>query len=326
MTTLSHSPRRGLTWAVLRLHRVPLWVWAVMVIAGAGGLIWLYALGQEAAPHRGHCGVGGAGTLEYAVEMRCERNELESAEMRYEGHELDFAQLLAWLPFGAACVGAALIGRELQRGTATLAWTQSVSPARWLAVKLAVPAVALLGGMTALTLMFRWVWVSGPDSGVNRWSSIYFNAAGSVGPAYVLLGLMLGALAALLTRRTLPAMGLALVGIGLAYNLGDGVRSSLWPASEVRGPWDAALNHVYQLDFGMIMESGKHVSGLDCTDQAVPGDLSTCLSDHGAVDFYAKFHPTSHYWPIQLVETGIVLALAAAAVAAAFWVLRRRLP
>lgn len=108
-----------------------------------------------------------------------------------------------------------------------------MSPVRWLAAKLAVPAVALLAGTAALTLMFRWVWVSGPDRGVNRWHSEYFHAAGSVGPAYVLLALALGALAALLTRRTLPAMGLALVGIGLAYHLGDRVRSSLWPASEV---------------------------------------------------------------------------------------------
>lgn len=312
MTTLPHSPRHGPTRAVLRLHRVPLWVWTVLVIAGAGGLTWLYALGQEAASY-GAC--GGPGMPECATEMR------------YWGSEHRSARLLAWLPCAiAACAGAVLIGRELEHGTATLAWTQSVSPVRWLAAELAVPVVALLGGMTALTLMFRWVWVSGPDGGINRWNSEYFHAAGSVGPAYVLLGLALGALAALLTRRTLPAMGLALAGIGLAYHLGDRVRSSLWPASEVRGPWDSALNHVDQLELGMVMESGEHVSGLDCSDQAVPGDLGTCLSDHGAVDFYAKIHPTSHYWPIQLVETGIVLALAAAAVAAAFWVLRRRLP
>ncbi|MFD0034306.1 ABC transporter permease [Streptomyces sp. NPDC055059] len=314
MTTISYSPRRGLIWAVLRLHRVPLWAWTVMVIVGAGGLIWLYELGQEAARGSVRCGVGGMGMLQCAKEMR------------YEGNELDFAQLFAWLPFGAACAGAALIGRELEHGTATLAWTQSVSPVRWLAVKLAVPAVALLSGTAALTLMFRWVWLSGPDNGVNRWSSQYFNAAGSVGPAYVLLGLALGALAALLTRRTVPAVGLALVGMGLAYNLGGGVRFRFWPASEVRGALGSKLNHVYQLDSGMIMETGKHVSGLDCNDQAAPGDLSTCLSDHGAVDFYAKIHPTSHYWPIQLVETSIVLALAAAAVVGAFWVLRRRLP
>lgn len=313
MTTLSHSPRRGMTWAVLHLHRVPLWVWTVMVVVGAGGLIWLHELGQKPALYGEPCGTTGI--------LQC------ATGLRYASSELQFAELLAWLPCGiAACAGAVLIGRELERGTAALAWAQSVSPARWLAVKLAVPAVALFGGTAALTLMFRWVWVSGPDGGVNRWNSEYFHAAGTVGPVYVLFGLALGALAALLTRRTLPAMGLALTGMALAYALGNRVRSSLWPVSEVRGPWDSTLNHVDQVELGMVTESGKHLSGVDCSGQAVPGDLGRCLSDHGAVDFYAKVHPTSHYWPIQLVETGIVLALAAAAVAAGFWVLRRRLP
>jgi hypothetical protein len=250
-----------------------------------------------------------------------------ATETGYLGSEAQSARFLAWLPCGiAACVGAVLIGRELEQGTATVAWTQSLSPARWFAAKLAVPAVALLAGVAVLTLMFRWAWLSGPEGGINRWNSEYFHAAGTVGPAYALLGLALGALAALLVRRTLPAVGLALAGIGLAYHLGDRFRSALWPASEVLGPWDSSLNHVDQLDFGMVMASGEYVSGLDCGDQAVPGDLATCLADHGAVDFYARFHPTSHYWPIQLVETGLVLALAAAVVAAAFWALRRRLP
>ncbi|MEU9015496.1 hypothetical protein AB0D12_38530 [Streptomyces sp. NPDC048479] len=35
------------------------------------------------------------------------------------------------------------------------------------------------------------------------------------------------------------------------------------------------------------------------------------------------FHPASHFWPLQLVGTGIVLALPAAATAAAFLILRR---
>lgn len=35
-------------------------------------------------------------------------------------------------------------------------------------------------------------------------------------------------------------------------------------------------------------------------------------------------HPASHYWPLQLVETGIVLALTALACWACFALLRRR--
>jgi hypothetical protein len=54
--------------------------------------------------------------------------------------------------------------------------------------------------------------------------------------------------------------------------------------------------------------------------------VSRCLEARGATGIYAEYHPASHYWPLQFVETGIVLALAAAAVAASFWLLRRRLP
>ncbi|MGP4109784.1 ABC transporter permease [Streptomyces sp. 4N509B] len=307
----SPSPRHGLGWAVHRLHRVPLAAWAVLVVAGAGWLLWLRGRGQD----------GGLTDGCATVPLLC------ATESGYASSELRAARLLAWLPCGIAAVaGAALVGRELERGTATVAWTQSVPPARWLAAKLAVPAAALLAGVAALTLIFRWVWSSGPDEGVNRWNSEYFHAAGTVGPAYVLLGLALGALAALLTRRVLPSAGLALAGIGLAYHLGDRVRSSLWPASEVRGPLDTTSGQADQLEFGMILESGERVSGLDCADQAVPGDLGACLADHGATDFYAKVHPASHYWPIQLVETGLVLALAAATAATAFWALRRSLP
>lgn len=133
MTTLSHAPHHGLTRAVLRLHRVPLRVWAVLVVAAAGGLFWLHELQQQPASLGAHC--GGTGMLPCATDMR------------YKVSELRAAQLLAWLPCAvAACTGAVLIGRELERGTVILAWTQSVTPVPWLAAKLAVPAAALCGG------------------------------------------------------------------------------------------------------------------------------------------------------------------------------------
>ncbi|NUS28437.1 MAG: ABC transporter permease, partial [Streptomyces sp.] len=46
--------------------------------------------------------------------------------------------------------------------------------------------------------------------------------------------------------------------------------------------------------------------------------------DHHAVAYYAEYHPASHFWPLQLIETGILLAVAAAATIAAFLMLRRR--
>jgi hypothetical protein len=36
------------------------------------------------------------------------------------------------------------------------------------------------------------------------------------------------------------------------------------------------------------------------------------------------YHPHSHFWPLQLVETGLLLALTAAATGACHLLLRRR--
>ncbi|MFF4271246.1 hypothetical protein [Streptomyces sp. NPDC001536] len=39
--------------------------------------------------------------------------------------------------------------------------------------------------------------------------------------------------------------------------------------------------------------------------------------------YFTDYHPASHFWPLQLVETGLTLAVAALAVGTAFWLLRR---
>ncbi|MEU6015011.1 hypothetical protein ABZ826_13465 [Streptomyces sp. NPDC047515] len=54
-------------------------------------------------------------------------------------------------------------------------------------------------------------------------------------------------------------------------------------------------------------------------------DPDRCLADKDiTLRYLVDYHPASHFWPLQLVETGILLALAALAVALAFRVLRRR--
>lgn len=53
-------------------------------------------------------------------------------------------------------------------------------------------------------------------------------------------------------------------------------------------------------------------------------DSTACLKAHDVTGFYSEYHPASHFWPLQLVETGITLALTALVLAAAFTLLRRR--
>lgn len=56
---------------------------------------------------------------------------------------------------------------------------------------------------------------------------------------------------------------------------------------------------------------------LDGPARGGEGDIS------GPVEFIGtRYHPESHFWPLQLVESALVLTLAAAAIVSAFALLR----
>lgn len=108
--------------------------------------------------------------------------------------------------------GAPLIARELETGTFHLAWTQSVTRRRWLAVKLAlVGSVAMvIGGL--LTWMIDW-WMT-PIDAVNqdRFDIANFGIHGVAPVGYAAFAVALGTMLGLLLRRTVPAMAATLVG------------------------------------------------------------------------------------------------------------------
>ncbi|MEU1541687.1 hypothetical protein ABZ461_26980 [Actinacidiphila glaucinigra] len=289
MTAVAPAPRppllRGLPWSVVRLHRTALWLWIGFLAAGTGWLLralWLSAGDERYDP---------------ACTPRCIDPEPFDAyiPLQLQG------RVMALLPLAVALfAGGALVGRELERGTAALAWVQSVTPTRWLAAKLAVPALLLTSGTTGLTLLFRWVWSTGhPEDRPGWYENDIFLSTGPALVAHVLLALVLGALAGMLKRRTLSGLGLAFFGTSLVLVTAGLYRSALWP--RVR----TGLDHVGASDWSMDRVA-KPADGVGFGDAEV------------------LVHPASHYWPLQLVETGIVLALAALACWAAFALLRRR--
>jgi hypothetical protein len=100
--------------------------------------------------------------------------------------------------------GAPLVAAELQDGTFRLAWTQSVSRTRWLAVKLATLGLAAMAAAGLLSLLVTW-WASPLDrAGLSRFGAFDQRAVVPIG--YAAFALALGVTAGLLTRRTLPAM------------------------------------------------------------------------------------------------------------------------
>ncbi|MFB7248214.1 hypothetical protein CW362_38395 [Streptomyces populi] len=313
----------GLTWTVLRLHRTALYVGGAVLLTVAATLVWMHAAGPATREFVGGCDAREPFALDCAPFR-------ETTTYKVHAYALALASgCVTYLMYAvAAWAGAALTGRELESGTARLAWTQSVTPARWLATRLAVPAVLLTAGTTLAFLLGSWTRRAGGRGLSGGWyNTNVFVSSGPVAVAYALAGLALGALAGLVLRRALPAAAAALAAAYVLHEVLAGFRMSLWPAVTATG--QAAFQVPYGslvLEHGAVTGGGERLAtNWSCvgTDGAA---LERCLERSEMADFWTTYQPESHFWPLQLVESGLLLALAGLATAAAFALLRRRHP
>ncbi|MEA5362825.1 transporter [Amycolatopsis sp., V23-08] len=117
--------------------------------------------------------------------------------------------------------GAPMITRELEHGTHSLVWNQTVTRRRWLTTKLAVgvPAAALAAGL--LSLAVTW-WASPIDTlsatatdgeTLSRISPVVFAARGIVPIGYAVFAFVLGVAVGMVLRRTVAAMAVTLVAL-----------------------------------------------------------------------------------------------------------------
>ncbi|MFG2627861.1 ABC transporter permease subunit [Streptomyces sp. NPDC048473] len=226
-------------------------------------------------------------------------------------------------------VAGPVIGREMESGTYRLALSQSVAPARWLAAKLAVPAVVTLASVSVLSAACAWAGTreNAIHHPLERYDRTVYGSMGTVPVGYALCMLALGALAGLVLRRTVAAMVATVIGYGALMPALNTVRDDLWPALTRTFPAGSVgplPDGAAEAGRGWLTSGGKRLPAPSDVCLNSPADLDKCLVDHGITRAYVDYHPASHFWPLQLVETGILLALAALAVAVAFRVLRRR--
>ncbi|MFI1935251.1 hypothetical protein [Streptomyces sp. NPDC020330] len=313
---------RGPVRVVLRVHRRSLW--------GAGALLAAMAavlVGAALRADRLVADFANSGCTQTGSNRACFQPARNYADSMLEVSRIpDYASLaLVLLPavFGAFVAGP-LIAREWENGTFRLSWTQSVSPVQWLTARLAAPAVLIVSGTVALTAVLAW---ARPRAGAEYPTAWYewfsFTASGTLPAAGALLALALGALIGLVLRRTVPAMASTVVAYGVVVAALYYTRELLWPTrTDVHAlfrshgyPQDA-----WTVDLGFLTDTGDRLPAGTCVSFPTPRE---CLSELGATRQFIEYHPASHYWPLQLVETGILLALAALAVFAAFRVLRR---
>jgi hypothetical protein len=125
--------------------------------------------------------------------------------------------LRGWLGIGIVVVpgligifwGAPLVARELEAGTFRLAWTQSVSRTRWIAIKLSVALVVSMAVAGLLSFMITW-WAH-PLDRVRDNVFATFDQRDIVPIGYAAFGFVLGVTVGVLIRRTVPAMATVVV-------------------------------------------------------------------------------------------------------------------
>ena len=101
--------------------------------------------------------------------------------------------------------GAPLVAREFEDGTFRLAWTQSVTRARWMAVKLAVVGLASMTAVGLLSLVVTW-WAGPLDrADLNQFATFDQRGIAPLGYAAFAfaLGVTIGIAGSLATTRVL---------------------------------------------------------------------------------------------------------------------------
>ncbi|MGH1554197.1 hypothetical protein ACRAWF_26435 [Streptomyces sp. L7] len=221
MTALATSPTTARPQrAVLRLHRPASIAWGAFVLLAVGALLWVHLFRAPSVRH--------------PVDPYFVMTDVNNI-MNFLGEVLSYASVAV-----AAWTGASLIGRELENGAARFAWTQSLTPARWLTAQLGAAALPLAVGTTLLGLVYAWVRTADQDVLVTDWSyDRVLVPAGPMAVALLLFALAVGALAGVALGRALPALAVAAAVTYTARYFFGREWDTVWP---VRRYWPVQLS------------------------------------------------------------------------------------
>ncbi|MBF9066491.1 hypothetical protein [Streptacidiphilus fuscans] len=272
------------------------------------------------------------------------------------------AGLLALVPAAIGIFwGAPLVSREVETGTFRLAWSQSVTRTRWLAVKLGVVGLAAVAVSALLSLLITW-WSSpidhaaalpggGQDLGQalpDRFMPLIFGARDLLPVGCAVFAFVLGVASGVLARRLLPAMVVTLAALTAVQLL---LPLAVRPHYETPEKTTSALvlsDHrpgiALRIDGTTAQVSepvsvpGGWVTSVRTVDssgtpwngpapQACGGSGTTpeqCMAAINALHLnqIAEYQPADRYWTFQWIETGLYLTGSALLAAFSAWRIR----
>ena len=239
------------------------------------------------------------------------------------------AQLLPVL--AGVFLGAPLLARESEHGTARLAWTQEAGRTRWLVVKV-VPVGAILAVAAAgLGLELRW-WLAPFTASPFLWAPEYFDLRPLPFTGWVTLGFALGVVLGAVIRRTVPAMAATLACYAALLYV-----TSLWWRMHYLPPLHRPLPHVligsggsYDYSIPLTSRPGDYV--LSAAPSWPDGRLLTAAQlSHRAswfrlhhIRLWVTYQPPDRYGLFKVIEFGWLVAAAAILIAATAVLIRRR--
>lgn len=219
-------------------------------------------------------------------------------------------------------VGAPLVAREYEQGTAQLVWTQGFTRERWFYSKVLLlsAAVIVLFGAVALGL----IWWNRPVTPiVGPW--LLFDNNGFVIVAQALFGLALGVALGARIGKTVPAMAATIplfIVVRLTLAL---LRPHYLPPEQV--VWDFSgggspqTPHMLLVDMPMLDRDGKRLTSGQVSEACSmllidfknPANgitpLLDCYREHGFQQA-VRYQPSERFWLFQGIESGIFLLLA----------------
>ena len=254
--------------------------------------------------------------------------------------------------------GAPLISRELETGTLRLAWTQSISRTRWVAVKLGLTGLAAMATAGLLSLVVTW-WSSPMDQrnplGGYRLSAVLFGARDLIPVGSTAFAFALGVTIGLLIRRAVPAIAISLavfaavqvavplwvrphlispVGTVLPLNPSaiDAVGSSfpennlfVGATVNIPGAW-VYSNQVTTTGGSTSLGPAPQACTTGAAKFLPSGQTNACDAALGRLHLQQViiYQPGSRYWAFQWSETAIFFALALLLTGFCIWWINRR--
>ncbi len=312
-------PWRRMAWVTWRQHRAALA--GVVALLGALALyLWLTGL-----------------QIHHAYATACHPASSLACNINFAGRYAISVNILRVLlqampALIGAFAGAPLLARELETGTFRFAWTQGFGRWRWTLAKLVLLSVVVAAAAAAFSVLFSWYLQPFSAAGYSiPFATDVFDLREVAFTGWTLAAFAIGALAGMLIRRTVPAIGAT-----LAVYAGLALATALWLRQHYMTPllttklnlpasaW--IINQWYTQDgkFAFPARGSQIVSALQqysCNSSQL--SPPQCLTQHGYT-WWASYQPGSRFWPFQWIEGGWLLALSVLLIAATLWLVRRR--